>query len=174
MVSTPGPISRRRQLPAVPAGPEWHNTAASATPCATLRDRLPPSPHCHCPRHTAWAATGPPTQPGPHVGPYVHKPPNVFSSVNLLEHWSCALCDWDGSDAYLRVVREVHHLLRCSPHVWDSSSWSHKFYNRLVINNHQRRVCPSIQHGGGGQTRRCVHGPSPSVPQLHAHGGPRR
>ena len=42
MVSTPGPTSRRRQLPAVPAGPEWHNTAASATPCATLRE--PPSP----------------------------------------------------------------------------------------------------------------------------------
>ena len=38
MVSTPGLNSRRRQLLAVPARPEWHNTAASATPCATLRD----------------------------------------------------------------------------------------------------------------------------------------
>ena len=44
MVSTPGPTSRRRQLPAVPAGPEWHNTAASATPCATLREPPPPFP----------------------------------------------------------------------------------------------------------------------------------
>ena len=44
MVSTPGPTSRRRQLPVVPAGPEWHNTAASATPCATLRETPPPFP----------------------------------------------------------------------------------------------------------------------------------
>ena len=44
MVSTPGPTSRRRQLPAVPAGPEWHNTAASATPCATLCEPPPPFP----------------------------------------------------------------------------------------------------------------------------------
>ena len=26
----------------VPAGPGWHNTAASATPCATLREPPPP------------------------------------------------------------------------------------------------------------------------------------
>ena len=44
MVLTPGPTSRRRQLPAVPAGPEWHNTVASATPCATLREPPPPFP----------------------------------------------------------------------------------------------------------------------------------
>ena len=42
---------------------------------------LPPSPHCRCPRHTAWAATGPTTQPGPHAGPCAHRAPNVFSSV---------------------------------------------------------------------------------------------
>ena len=44
MVSTPGPASRRRQLPRVPAGRGWHNTAASATPCATLREPPPPPP----------------------------------------------------------------------------------------------------------------------------------
>ena len=44
MVSTPGPTSRRRQLPAVPAGAEWHNNAASATPCAMLREPPPPFP----------------------------------------------------------------------------------------------------------------------------------
>ena len=81
MVSMPGPTSRRRQSPAVPAGPEWHNTAASATPCVTLRESPRPFPHCRCPRHTAWAATEPTTQPGPHAGPCAHRAPNVFSSV---------------------------------------------------------------------------------------------
>ena len=82
MVSMLGPTSRRRQLPVIPAGPEWHNTAASATPCATLRNPPPPpSPHCRCPRHTAWAATGPTTQPGPQAGPCAHRAPNAFSSV---------------------------------------------------------------------------------------------
>ena len=39
-----GPTSRRRQLPAVPPGLGWHNTAASATPFATLREPPPPFP----------------------------------------------------------------------------------------------------------------------------------
>ena len=44
MVSTQGPTVRWRLLPAVPVGTEWHNTAASATPCASLREPPPPFP----------------------------------------------------------------------------------------------------------------------------------
>ena len=53
---------------------------------------------------------------------------------SLLEHGSCATCDWDESNAYLRVVREfTHHLLRCLPGVWDYSRWASDFYGRLVM-----------------------------------------
>ena len=56
----------------------------------------------------------------------------VYSS--LQEHGSCALCDWDESDAYMRVVREAtHQLLRCLPHVWDYCDWARRYYGRLVI-----------------------------------------
>ena len=80
MVSTPGPTSRRRQLPAVPAGPEWHNTAASATPCATLREPPPPFPALLLSTPHGMG-TGPTTQPGPHAGPCAHRAPDVFSSA---------------------------------------------------------------------------------------------
>ena len=54
--------------------------------------------------------------------------------ASLLEHGSCAICDWDQSDAYLRVVREfTQRLLHCLLHVWDCSQWAHNFYIRLVI-----------------------------------------
>ena len=54
--------------------------------------------------------------------------------TSLLEQSSCAICDWDESDAYLRVVREFsHRLLGCLPHVWDYSQWAHNFHSRLVI-----------------------------------------
>ena len=54
--------------------------------------------------------------------------------TSLLEQSSCAICDWDESDAYLRVVREFsHRLLGCLPHVWDYSQLAHDFYSRLVI-----------------------------------------
>ena len=53
---------------------------------------------------------------------------------SLQEHLSCALCDSDKSDVYLRVVREAtHRLLRCLPHVWDYSGWGRRYYSRLVI-----------------------------------------
>ena len=72
--------------------------------------------------------------------------------VSLLEHGSCAICDWDESDAYLRVVREfTHHLLHCLPHVWDYSRWAHSFYSRLVIRVITREgFAPPFSTGEGG------------------------
>ena len=67
------PRSRPGQSGTIPQQVQ-HPVRRSANP-------LPPSPHCHCPRHTAWAATGPTTQPGPHASPCAPRVPNVFSSV---------------------------------------------------------------------------------------------
>ena len=67
------PRSRPGQSGTIPQQVQ-HPVRRSANP-------LPPSPHCHCPRHTAWAATGPTTQPGPHAGPCAHRAPNAFSSA---------------------------------------------------------------------------------------------
>ena len=69
-----------------------------------------------------------------------------------LEHGSCAICDWDESDAYLRVVREfTHHLLHCLPHVWDYSRWAHDFYSRLIIRVITREgFAPPFSTGEGG------------------------
>ena len=61
----------------------------------------------------------------------------------LPPHGSCTLCDWDESDAYVRVVREeVHHLLCCLPHVWDYSTWAHKVYSRPVIESSPEKDSP--------------------------------
>ena len=71
---------------------------------------------------------------------------------SLLEHGSCAICDWDESDAYLRVVREfTRHLLHCLPHVWDYSRWAHDFYSRLIIRVITREgFAPPFSTGEGG------------------------
>ena len=71
---------------------------------------------------------------------------------SLLEHGSCAICDWDESDAYLRVVREfTHHLLRCLPGVWDYSRWARSFYGPLVIQVITREgFAPPFSMGEGG------------------------
>ena len=71
---------------------------------------------------------------------------------SLLEHGSCAICDWDESDAYLRVVREfTHHLLHCLPGVWDYSRWASDFYGPLVIRVITREgFAPPFSTGEGG------------------------
>ena len=69
------PRSRPGQSGTIPQQVQ-HPVRRSANP-------LPPSPHCHCPRHMAWAATGLTTQPRPHAGPCAHRAPNVFSSVKV-------------------------------------------------------------------------------------------
>ena len=54
--------------------------------------------------------------------------------ASLVARGSCAVCDWDESDAYLRVVKEsTGGLLRCLPGVWDYSDWAHRYYSRFVI-----------------------------------------
>ena len=52
----------------------------------------------------------------------------------LSTHGSCAICDWDESDAYLRVLRQDNSRL-CSRlrATWDFGPWADGFYNRLVI-----------------------------------------
>ena len=71
---------------------------------------------------------------------------------SLVTRGSCAVCDWDESDAYLRVVREsTGDLLRCLPGVWDYSAWAHKYYSRLVIRVITRDgFAPPFSTGEGG------------------------
>ena len=71
---------------------------------------------------------------------------------SLATHGSCAICDWDESDAYLRVVREsTGGLLRCLPGVWDYSAWAHRYYSRLVIRVITRDgFAPPFSTGEGG------------------------
>ena len=72
--------------------------------------------------------------------------------ASLASHGSCAVCDWDESDAYLRVVREyTGGLLRCLPGVWDYSDWAHRYYSRLVIRVITREeFAPPFSTGEGG------------------------
>ena len=52
----------------------------------------------------------------------------------LSTHGTCAICDWDESDAYLRVLRQDNSRL-CS-HLrasWDFGPWADGFYSRPVI-----------------------------------------
>ena len=71
---------------------------------------------------------------------------------SLAAHGACAICDWDESDAYLRVVREsTGGLLRCLPGVWDYSSLAHRYYSRLVIRVITRDgFAPPFSTGEGG------------------------
>ena len=93
---------------------------------------------------------GRPSKPLPRHLAGSFRPVDVESA--LLEHGSCAICDWDESDAYLRVVREfTQHLLHCLPHVWDYSHWAHSFYSRLVIRVITREgFAPPFSTGEGG------------------------
>ena len=52
----------------------------------------------------------------------------------LSTHGTCAICDWDESDAYLRVLRQDNSRL-CSRlrATWDFGPWADGFYSRLVI-----------------------------------------
>ena len=111
MVSTPGPTSHRRQLPAVLARPGWHNTTASATPWATLRLPPPPSPHCRRPCHTSWAAMGSTTQPGPQVRSLCTKVPGP--SVAALTHPLAALVPFPSAPPCpICPAQDVHYTGR--------------------------------------------------------------
>ena len=52
----------------------------------------------------------------------------------LSTHGTCAICDWDESDAYLRVLRQDNSRL-CSRlrATWDFGPWADGLYSRLVI-----------------------------------------
>ena len=91
--------------------------------------------------------------------------------TSLLEHGSCAICNWDESDAYLRVVRAfTHRLLGCLPHVWNYSQWAHNFYSCLVIRVITREgFAPALLHGRGRHPRGRVCGPALSGPKPRPH-----
>ena len=72
--------------------------------------------------------------------------------ASLLERGSCTICDWDESDACLRVVREFRQsLLRCLPHVWNYLQWARAFHSCLVIRVITREgFAPPFSAGEGG------------------------
>ena len=72
----------------------------------------------------------------------------------LSTHGTCAICDWDESDACLRVLRQDNSRL-CS-HLratWDFGPWADGFYGRLVIRvaNREGFAHPFSTEEGGNQ-----------------------
>ena len=73
----------------------------------------------------------------------------VYST--LVTQGSCAVCDWDESDALRVVCESTGDLLRCLPGVWDYSDWAQKYYSRLVIRVITRDgFAPPFSTGEGG------------------------
>ena len=72
---------------------------------------------------------------------------SIYASLAI--HGSCAICDWDESAAYWRVVREfTGGLLRLLPSVW---AWAHRYYSKLVIRVITREgFAPPFSTGEGG------------------------
>ena len=72
--------------------------------------------------------------------------------TSLMDHATCAVCDWDESNAYLRAVIEaVSGMLQCLLGLWDYSNCARGYYGQLVIAVITREgFAPPFSAGEGG------------------------
>ena len=123
------PPSHSPRTSHAPSAPSTWSQASPAQHPASPRPAWPPIP-----------SSPPPTTPAS----FAYRPGHSALGLALVAraaaytalstHGTCTICDWDESDAYLRVLRQDNSRL-CSRlrATWDFGPWADGFYSRLVI-----------------------------------------